>query len=201
MQEEHGEQLSLEQANVSNETITSAASQDSSPNENGFGKFKSAQALWEAYQALEAEFTRKSQLLSTFEKDKSDQANLNETQKTEKLESFLDSNEYARVYADKLKEKAFSVSGDVNFNEMLSSILVEELASGKNKMQNPLIKNYVFQDEELKSHVIETYMQDLKSGKPPLVISGDEGEKITQVKKDMPSSLEDARKAMMDYFT
>ena len=66
--EKIGEQPTVEQANAPVEAIDNGAGgQSGSP--SGFGKFKSAEALLAAYNALEAEFTRKSQRLSEIEKE------------------------------------------------------------------------------------------------------------------------------------
>ena len=66
--EEKREQPTMEPANTldkvnENRAVSDVGSQD-------LGKFKSPQALLDAYNNLQAEFTRKSQLLSQLQKDK-----------------------------------------------------------------------------------------------------------------------------------
>lgn len=196
------EQLSPEQANVSGETvIESVDSGDGSLKDSGLGKFKSPEALYEAYKALEAEFTRKSQKLSELEKDKTEKTTVSEEKIDNELSLFLSKRSEAAPYATELKNLSMAQGGRVDFDDMLSKLLIDKLASGQSKMDNPIIKKYVFQDEELKNHVIESYMRELKQGQPPHVISGDRGEKVTGQKPVTPKSLAEAKKMVEDLFT
>lgn len=198
------EQPTEEQATVSDETLVkSADSEGGSLNNLGvnFGKFKSADALFEAYKALEAEFTRKSQRLSELEKDKTEKATINENFINDELSSFLSRQSDASPFADELKNLSIQQGGRVDFDNLWASLLVNKLASGESKLDNPIIKKYVFQDEELKNHVIENYMKELKSNQPPFVICRDNGERVTGQKPVTPSSLAEAKKLVEDLFS
>ena len=196
------EQPAMEQAEVLEKTQECAVSEAGSSNENGgLGKFKSPEALYQAYKALEAEFTRKSQRLSEMEKEKSEKATVDEKRVEDELSSFLSKRSEASPYAEQLKTKSLAEGGRVDFENMLPAILVENLESGSSKFDNPIIKKYVFQDEELKNYVIESYMKELKLGQPPFVISGDKGEKVTGQKPATPASLAEAKKLVEDMFS
>ena len=78
---------------------------------------------------------------------------------------------------------------------------VSKLASGQSKKDNPIIKKYVFQDEELKNFVIENYMKQLNEKKPPIVISSDIGERATGQTPASPKSLAEAKKMVEDMFS
>lgn len=196
------EQPVMEQANVSGETIDkSADSLTGSSQENGVGKFKSAEALLEAYKALEAEFTRKSQRLSELEKEKAQSATVDEQKVEDELNSFLSKNSEAVPYAEQLKAKSLAEGGRVDFENIFASVAVANLAGGGSKLDNPIIKKYVVQDDELRNYVLEKYMKDLKNNKPPYLISGDKGEKVTEQKPVTPSSLADAKRMVEEMFS
>lgn len=196
------EQPVMEQANVSGETIDeSADSLTGSSQENGVGKFKSVEALLEAYKALEAEFTRKSQRLSEIEKEKAQSATVDEQKIEDELNSFLSKNREAAPYAEQIKAKSLAEGGRVDFENIFASVAVAALAGGGSKLDNPIIKKYVVQDDELRNYVIETYMKDLKKNQPPYLISGDKGEKVTDQKSVTPSSLKDAKRMVEEMFS
>lgn len=196
------EQPVMEQANVSGETIDkSADSLTGSSQENGVGKFKSAEALLEAYKALEAEFTRKSQRLSELEKEKAQLAIVDEKKVEDELNAFLSKNREAVPYAEQLKAKSLAEGGRVDFENIYASVAIASLAGGGSKLDNPIIKKYVVQDDELRNYVIETYMKDLKNNQPPYLISGDKGEKVTDQKSVTPSSLKDAKRMVEEMFS
>lgn len=196
------EQPVMEQANVSGETIDkSADSLAGSSKENGIGKFKSAEALLEAYKALEAEFTRKSQRLSELEKEKAQSAIVDEKKVEDELNSFLSKNSEAAPYAEQLKAKSLAEGGRIDFENIFASVVIANLAGGGSKLDNPIIKKYVVQDDELRNYVIETYMKDLKNNQPPYLISGERGEKVTEQKPVTPTSLAEAKRMVEEMFS
>lgn len=196
------EQPVIEQANVSGETIVkSVDSLTGSSQENGIGKFKSAEALLEAYKALEAEFTRKSQRLSELEKEKAQSAIVNEQKVDDELKTFLSKNSEAVPYAEQLKEKSLAEGGRIDFENIFASVAVANLAGSGSKLDNPIIKKYVVQDDELRNYVIETYMKNLKENQPPYLISGEKGEKVTEQKPVTPTSLADAKRMVEEMFS
>ena len=75
--------------------------------ENGetVGKFKDANALLEAYNNLEKEFTKKCQRLSALEKDKVEEDEALNKQVDEKLSLFLSTNGEATTYKEELIER------------------------------------------------------------------------------------------------
>ncbi len=199
--EKIGEQPTVEQANAPVEAIDNGAGgQSGSP--SGFGKFKSAEALLAAYNALEAEFTRKSQRLSEIEKEQAQTTTaLNENEVESELQAFLSDNGEAAPYADELKQMALQQNGKPEFEKLYQSLALAKLASGQSKEDNPIIKKYVFQDEQLKKLVVENYMKQLSDQKPPIVISSDVGESVTGQKPATPSSLADAKKLVEKMFS
>ena len=190
-----GEQPIKEQANAPVEANeVSAVSEEGSPKQGEFGKFKSAEALLAAYNSLEAEFTRKSQRLSEIEKEKAQSTNQNDPKMIEnELNVFLSKNSEAMPYADELKEMALKQNGKPEFEQLYQSLALTKLASGYSKQDKPIIKKYVFQDEELKKMVVENYMKQLSNQKTPIVINSEMGEKVAGQKPATPNSLSEAK--------
>lgn len=164
------------------------------------GKFKSVDDLFEAYNNLQAEFTRKSQRLSQLEKDKmseSSQDNVIEN----KFQTFLSKNQEAAVYADEIKSRAMQSESlkndDACFDIVWAEMLYEKL-SGPNKAKEPIVQNLVLKDEELKNLVIENYMKQLQEQKTPVIMSSNSGERVTKTVAPKPDSFEQAKKIVLD---
>ena len=164
------------------------------------GKFKSVDDLFEAYNNLQAEFTRKSQRLSELEKDKmskSSQDNVIEN----KFQTFLSKNQEAVVYADEIKSRAMQSESlkndDACFDIVWAEMLYEKLSS-PNKAKEPIVQNLVLKDEELKNLVIENYMKQLQEQKTPVIMSSNSGERVTKTVAPKPDSFEQAKKIVLD---
>lgn len=205
--EEFREQPEMEPADVLNVTEDNSAESDSgSQNDNfgedRFGKFKTADALYEAYKNLQAEFTKKCQKLSEFEKDKTEESKPSQEELEDGLSSFLFENADAKNYSDELKKKVMSEEKDSPFENAWAKIFMETVASkDAQKYESPIFKKYVFDDEELKNKVIEIYMKDLNSNKPPILLSSDHGQQVTKLEPAAPNSLKEAKKLVEDMFS
>lgn len=164
------------------------------------GKFKSVEDLYQAYNNLQAEFTRKSQRLSALEKDK-----MLETSSSENLEdkfkTFLSKNQEAVLYADEIKSRASQneslKNDDACFDKVWAEMLYEKL-SGPNKAKEPIVQNLILKDNELKNLVIENYMKQLQEQKTPIVMSSNSGERVTKTVAPKPDSFEQAKKIVLD---
>ena len=164
------------------------------------GKFKSVDDLFEAYNNLQAEFTRKSQRLSQLEKDKMSETSQDNVIEN-KFQTFLSKNQEAAVYADEIKSRAMQSESlkndDACFDIVWAEMLYEKL-SGPNKAKEPIVQNLVLKDEELKNLVIENYMKQLQEQKTPVIMSSNSGERVTKTVAPKPDSFEQAKKIVLD---
>lgn len=164
------------------------------------GKFKSVDDLFEAYNNLQAEFTRKSQRLSELEKDKMSETSQDNVIEN-KFQTFLSKNQEAAVYADEIKSRAMQSESlkndDACFDIVWAEMLYEKL-SGPNKAKEPIVQNLVLKDEELKNLVIENYMKQLQEQKTPVIMSSNSGERVTKTVAPKPDSFEQAKKIVLD---
>lgn len=197
------EQPEMEQAEEKTRTEVSADSESGSikniADEKKFGQFNTAEDLLEAYNNLRAEFTRKCQKLSEFEKEKTGENKLSDSEIEDGLSKFLSKNIDARDYTEEIKEKVKSEKVDP-FESVWTKMLVEKL-SGNQKINDPFIKKHVFYDEEFRNKVIESYLQDLNSKKPPILLKTERGERATKLEPVAPKTLKDAKKLVEDMFS
>ncbi len=192
-----------------NEMGSSEAKQEVEPNiseaERGvpIGKFKNVEDLFEAYNNLQAEFTRKSQRLAVLEKDKTPEQTPEQIAE-DGLQAFLSKNQGAVLYAQELKERVMqdeSLKKEKDpYGMAWASLLYEKLA-GPNMAKEPLVKNLILKDEELKNLVVENYVEQLKNQKTPVVMASGSGERVTKVVAPKPDSFEQAKKVVLDMFS
>ena len=169
--------------------------------ENGetVGKFKDANALLEAYNNLEKEFTKKCQRLSELEKDKIKEEEELNKKVEEKLALFLSSNGEATNYKDELVEKVKSDDSLKKMDDPFSYVWAEMVFDKiKNqKTSDEAVKNYILGNENLKNAVIENYINQLSENKSPIIISSN-GNRVATVATQNPANLDDAKKYLID---
>jgi len=197
-----GEQPEKEPANNEIEMSVESDSGSSTENSCNYGKFKTPEALLEAYNNLQAEFTRKCQRLSEVEKEKTSENKLSDEEISEGLSKFLENNTDAQNYSDELIKKVKENNGNNPFDKAWADILKEKFAGsfGK-KTSDPLVKKYIFNDEEVINKVIECYMKDLNSKKPPVILSSDSGQRATRQESPKPANLAEAKKMVEEMFS
>ena len=169
--------------------------------ENGetVGKFKDANALLEAYNNLEKEFTKKCQRLSELEKDKIKEEEKLNKKVEEKLTLFLSSNGEATNYKDELVEKVKSDDSLKKMDDPFSYVWAEMVFDKiKNqKTSDEAVKSYILENENLKNAVIESYINQLSENKSPIIISSN-GNRVATVATQNPANLDDAKKYLID---
>ena len=205
MEEEIREQPTEEPANVINITNEDGAVSEVGSHDT-FGKFKSAEKLLEAYNNLQSEFTKKCQLLSQLQKDKMEKENQveaesdNNSAKISKLNSFLDANADAKSFEEEIKEKLNSSSSDP-YQVAWARVVLEHLTSSNQKVSDPIVNKYVLSDSQVRNQVIQDYISDLATHKPPYVISSQGGERVSSISIDTPSSLAEAKEIVNKMFS
>ena len=198
----------LDKAN-DNEVESRAGSQDN------LGKFKSVQALMDAYESLQSEFTKKCQLLSQYQKDKTeisedeqkseektDEGQREEGFNQEEFMQFLSDNGKAREYAEEIKNAFGQISQKQKspYQVAWESVVANHL-NDSNKAGDPIINEYVLSDENVRNKIIESYIQKLSSSQPPLTLSSGRGQSVAQVMPDRPQTLADAKKIVDQMFS
>lgn len=168
MDEQIIEQPTLDtEENASNQTSTS---QEGSM----LGRFKDAQTLLEAYNHLQAEFTRKSQKLAEFQRENEKSAFFNKqnTSDAKLEEQTTDNDKYKKEIEEILSANSFD--GLPNKNQVAFNIaktIEEKVAENLNNSQ--FVDEYLQNNQELKNKIIGEYLSSLNNISPaPKVISG-----------------------------
>ena len=169
--------------------------------ENGetVGKFKDVNALLEAYENLEKEFTKKCQRLSELEKDKTqEENNLNQEIDT-KLKAFLSDNGEATSYSEMLKEKVLNDDSLKKMEDPFSYVWAEMVFDRlKGNSDEGILTDYILNNENIKDMVIKNYVNQLTENKSPIKISSSGKRVATSVVTQKPETLSDAKKVLYD---
>ena len=173
--------------------------------ENGekVGKFKNVEALLDAYNNLEKEFTKKSQRLAEFEKDKMEEEKELDSQVDNKLKTFLSSNGEANSYSEELKKRVLENESlkkmDDPFSYVWAEMIFEKL-KGSSETDGE-VANYVLGNEKLKNIVLEKYVNQLTENKSPIKISSAGKRVATSTATQKPQNLKDAKDYLKNLFS
>ena len=173
--------------------------------ENGekVGKFKNVEALLDAYNNLEKEFTKKSQRLAEFEKDKMEEEKELDSQVDNKLKTFLSSNGEANSYSEELKKRVLENESlkkmDDPFSYVWAEMIFEKL-KGSSETDGE-VANYVLGNEKLKNIVLEKYVNQLTENKSPIKISSAGKRVAISTATQKPQNLKDAKDYLKNLFS
>ena len=173
--------------------------------ENGekVGKFKNVEALLDAYNNLEKEFTKKSQRLAEFEKDKMEEEKELDSQVDNKLKTFLSSNGEANSYSEELKKRVLENESLKKMDDPLSYVWAEmifEKLKGSSETDGE-VANYVLGNEKLKNIVLEKYVNQLTENNSPIKISSAGKRVATSTATQKPQNLKDAKDYLKNLFS
>lgn len=204
-----------------------AMSEVGSQNQEGeLGKFKSVKALMDAYDSLQAEFTKKCQMLSQLKEaqaskeEQPDDLEVKETLKDNQIQSsaveekdredfseeglqeFLSQFDQAQGYAEEIRNRFPSVKAQQSnpYAVAWAEVLMKNLKE-KNASSDPIINQYVLSDERVRNKIIEDYLVSLNNSQPPIVISSQSGERLSGVMPDSPKTLAEAKKRVEKMFS
>ena len=167
------------------------------------GKFKNVEALLDAYNNLEKEFTKKSQRLAEFEKDKMEEEKELDSQVDNKLKTFLSSNGEANSYSEELKKRVLENESlkkmDDPFSYVWAEMIFEKL-KGSSETDGE-VANYVLGNEKLKNIVLEKYVNQLTENKSPIKISSAGKRVATSTATQKPQNLKDAKDYLKNLFS
>lgn len=159
-----------------------------------YGKFKDAQSLLEAYNSLQAEFTRKSQKLAEIQKNFEQNAVFSNNDSLENiLNEPTDLEKYKKEVMEILDNNEF-ISNLPNKNQVAFKIIKEAERKTAETLNNPkYIDKYLENNEELKNKIISNYLSKLNdSPSAPKVISGNSSNIYFSPSLELPKTLKDA---------
>lgn len=202
--EENREQPMEEQTNALNKAEDESVASDIGSQNNGsageYGKFKSPEALLDAYNNLEKEFTRKCQRLSELEKEKTEE---NEISLEDKFSQFLSENTDAIGYSEEIMKIAQTddkiKSLQDPFMAAWCKVLCEDVLH-RASAGDYCLNKYVLSSEEIQHKIVEDYLGKLREQKNPVVMSSSSGESVSSAEIEHPSTLEEAKQLVDKMF-
>ncbi len=172
--------------------------------EGDLGKFKSVQALFDAYNNLQASYTKKCQRLSELEKEKADfkeDLKENENSLEANLNLFLSKNAEAKGFAEEIKNKIEN-SGKTDISAIEGAWNEIVLDHIKNPFDDgdKIVDKYVLENQNVRDKIIQDYINSLNKTLVPKVISSGQGQRVSDITTGTPASLSEAKKMMKRMF-
>lgn len=174
-----------------------------------FGKFKDAESLKNAYENLEKEFTRKSQLLSSLQKQNEQETSamsfFEKNNWNEYVAEFLKENPRAKEYARELSNIVLQDKDIENSNNPLQKawlkFLENELENNKNYLDNENNFNKVLTNTKVRDAVIKDYLKHINNrDDTPFIFSKSDGGNAVNIKINTPTTLEEAKEMAKKIF-
>ena len=154
--------------------------------ENSYGKFKTADELLKAYNALESEFIKRSQKLKEYEK------------KAEGKSFYESARDLARKYpiAEKYAEEianevaSAETQEKTNLEEALIKVLSSKIKTPDQMAKDETVIGKVLSDENNRDYIIKGYLDQINGQNAPVVMP--DGGEMPMVKPYKPSSIKEA---------
>ena len=189
MEEKLLEQPELETDNHQNDISDSEIQEGSM-----FGRFKDATTLLDAYNNLQAEFTRKSQKLAEFQKEFEKNANF---KIYETVDDFINDTNDSDKYKKEITE---IIDKDVDLNNLPNKyqIAFKIIKEAESKIANNLnnqdfLDKYILNNDNIKNRIINDYLSKLNNiSTAPKVISGNSTNIYFSPNPDKPKTLKEA---------
>ena len=171
------------------------------------GKFKSVEALYSAYNNLQAEFTKKCQKLSELQKeivlnpevDEEDTPDYLSDDWEVEVSNFLKLHPEAKMYASKISEEKLK-EPSLSLEQSYDRVLAKEYVEPKTLVEDEdFLKNYIYNSEKIKSKVLQDYFSSLENNPIPTLMSKGTGA-ITAGQPDKVDSLVEAGKLAINLF-
>lgn len=183
---------------MENEKIEQPVTEPEQNTENSegsiYGKFKDAETLLEAYNSLEAEFTRKSQKLSELQKKIEDNEQISNNDSIENiLNDITDSEKYKKEVTEILEQNK-ELYNLPNKNQIAFKIIKEAERKTEETLNNQdFMEKYFETNENLKQKILTKYLSSLNNtSSAPKVISGNASSIYISPSLNMPKTLKDA---------
>ena len=183
---------------MENETLEQLEAEPEQSAENSessmLGKFKDAQSLLEAYNSLQAEFTRKSQKLAELQKLQEQNTTLSNNDSLETILTGSDDIDKYKKEITEILDNDSDLSNLPNKNHVAFKIIKEAERKSADTLNNPeFIDKYIESNENIKSKIISNYLSNLNEmPAAPKVISGNSSNIYFSPSIQVPKTLKDA---------
>lgn len=179
--------------------------EEKTDNSLNLGKFKDVSSLLNAYNNLQAEFTKKCQKLSELTKTcDNNVCALPQDNWREKVDFFLANNQEAKPYAKEISETLMNntelYNSENGLEKAWTKVLLDNVLSLKQKMQDKsFVSELINSDNNLKQNIIDDYVSTLKAKQSPNLMDK-AGSAFAISKTDKALNLEDASQLVRAMF-
>lgn len=195
-----------EQVNPTAHTAEAETVKGAADGETSVGKFKDAKSLLEAYNSLQAEFTRRSQKLRELEgalEQKQDKSETVPCQKQcgeneeEAASEFVGRYPKAEGLLDEIKKKA----GEKITKENLERAYIDILQERERALSDEdVLSEIALGNEKIKDKVIRKYLKDISGIAPSSVLLADSGASFVAAPPKRPKSINEAGELAYELF-
>lgn len=189
--------------------VNNEVSNDESAKGSLYGKFKNAESLYNGYIELEKEFTRKSQLLNELQKsvvDNTEQVPIYSLENWQsEVDKYMEDKPYAKNFAQAVAKTLMNDHDlacqpnclELAYNKVLASNYSSYEDMSKNR---DFLENYIFNNEEIKSKILNEYLSALKKNTAPPIVLSAKGDSVGVISPTKPKNLGEARKLVEQLF-
>lgn len=169
---------------------------ENSENQEGsmLGKFKDAKTLLDAYNNLQAEFTRKCQRLAEIQKEHEETVPIGSEFKS--IDDFINSTNGSDTYRNQMLEILENKEIDSLPNKYLIAYKIATEASRKiaKELNDPkFLEDKINSNEEIKQKIIGNYLSSLNNiSQPPNIISGNSSTIYFSPEQSRPTTIKQA---------
>jgi formyltetrahydrofolate hydrolase len=158
------------------------------------GKFKDTKTLLDAYNSLEAEFTKKCQKLADLQRELQNNAIFNNSQTLDDvLKDATDKDKYKKEITEILANN-LEISNLPNKYQVAFNIIQESNRRAVENLNNQeFLENYVLSNKEINQTIISKYLSNLNNiSSLPKIISGSASNVYFTPKDNAPKTLKEA---------
>ena len=170
-----------------------------------FGKFKDAKSLYDAYNELQSEFTRKCQRLRELESKSVDNVvnatpNTVDTSWQDVVGEFVNTHRHAKAYSKDITRELLkddSLKHDKYGLEIAYSRVMESKFQSRDEMMQDraFVNEYILNNEDIKKEIIKGYLDSIN--RAPTVVQS-RSSVVSLLPKPKATNLTDAKKIVED---
>lgn len=208
------EQKNWEQPNEISATAEQSAYEDERAKdfqEGSLGKFKDTKSLMDAYNNLQAEFTRKCQMISKLQKQETDNVAPEVTPVyldedwNEKVYRFLEENQQAKPFAKEISQMILSDQNLAKNKDALSlawsKIALDNFKTPEMALEDDdFIQNVVLKSDKVKQAFVKNMSQQISDNLPPNLINSSSGGSYGFARGHVPNNLLEAKEMAKKFF-
>ena len=175
-----------------------------------YGKFKDAEKLFEAYNNLQSDYTKKCQSLACLQKRLESDASKNSFEIIDTLKTQSEDFFAKNPQSEKLKQEIFStlqqdkdlIQTQNPFEQAWIKCLKQNFKTKDDLINDPqFLQDYVLTNKNIKDKILNEYFFNIHTQENPTLMSTQKGSQMVLSSRQTPKTLEDAEKLVEDMFS